>query len=366
MNRRRAAKNKSFPDNLYQNPDGYYYYRNPGNKKKKGLGHDKAHAFAEARAANKVLATVTKSDLAKWVSGSDQISFKDWLPTYMQLWQEHKKLAPGTVTAAKQTIKRFEAAEFAWMPISAISTVQVAEYLDGIKKNNGPGQAMNMRARLMDVFAYAETKGHIETGKNPVTATLTPNYKVQRDRLSLEQYLTIREEADGWLRDAMDLALLTAQRVHDIAEMKFSDLEDGYLLVTQGKGQGAVKLKLDVNIRLDEIGMSIGDAIKQCRNKTVSKYLVHHLQSGGTYKAGGAVFKRGISSAFSALRDEVGIKPAAGKTAPTFHEIRSLAERLYRKQYGKEFAQAMLGHKTETMTAKYDDLRGGWQTVSVK
>jgi hypothetical protein len=40
---------------------------------------------------------------------------------------------------------------------------------------------------------------------------------------------------------------------------------------------------------------------------------------------------------------------------------------LYKKEYGAAFAQAMLGHKTATMTAKYDDLRGsGWQVVAAK
>lgn len=43
---------------------------------------------------------------------------------------------------------------------------------------------------------------------------------------------------------------------------------------------------------------------------------------------------------------------------PTFHEIRSLAGRLYEKEKGKEFAQKLLGYKSAIMTKKYLDPRG--------
>ncbi|VXC90622.1 tyrosine-type recombinase/integrase [Serratia oryzae] len=43
---------------------------------------------------------------------------------------------------------------------------------------------------------------------------------------------------------------------------------------------------------------------------------------------------------------------------PTFHEIRSLAGRLYEREKGKEFAMKLLGHKSVKMTDKYLDTRG--------
>lgn len=44
---------------------------------------------------------------------------------------------------------------------------------------------------------------------------------------------------------------------------------------------------------------------------------------------------------------------------PTFHEIRSLAGRMHEAEYGREFAQHLLGHKSAKMTAKYLDSRDG-------
>ena len=51
-------------------------------------------------------------------------------------------------------------------------------------------------------------------------------------------------------------------------------------------------------------------------------------------------------------------------TAPTFHEQRSLSERLYREQGIN--TQKLLGHKTQKMTDKYQDVRGKeWQIIAV-
>ncbi|EHF0679962.1 tyrosine-type recombinase/integrase, partial [Escherichia coli] len=42
---------------------------------------------------------------------------------------------------------------------------------------------------------------------------------------------------------------------------------------------------------------------------------------------------------------------------PTFHEIRSLAGRLYKETCGEEFAQRLLGHTSEKTTKLYLDER---------
>ncbi|ERH71382.1 MULTISPECIES: tyrosine-type recombinase/integrase [Serratia] len=46
------------------------------------------------------------------------------------------------------------------------------------------------------------------------------------------------------------------------------------------------------------------------------------------------------------------------ESPPTCHEVRSLAVRLYEKERGKDFAQKLLGHSSETMTLKYLNTRG--------
>jgi integrase len=365
MNAPRSAKRKGFPPNLYQKPDGYFYYRNPQSGKTKGIGRDKAEAFREARAANAVLATMSKSSLVAWVSGVEQYTVEKWLDRYIELWTEKKKPAAGTLATAKRYIARIKKADFAWMAVKDVTTQHISDYLNKLERESTASVAMNLRARLHDAFEWAQNQGLTETGKNPVSATLVPDYKVKRERLSLEQFLAIREKVPEWAANAMNLALLTGQRREDIVNMQFSDYKEGSLFVVQGKT--GHKLQQDGRIRLSAVGMSIEDAVKQCRDRIVSRYMIHHTRTSGVYKAGEQVSADGLSGVFSAARDACGISAEEGKTPPTFHEIRSLAERLYKKEYGQEFAQAIMGHKHAKMTAEYDDLRGsGWAVVSVK
>ncbi len=55
--------------------------------------------------------------------------------------------------------------------------------------------------------------------------------------------------------------------------------------------------------------------------------------------------KDNLSDYFAKARDLAGIIPPAGKTPPTFHEQRSLSERLYRAQ-GID-TKTLLGHKVQ-------------------
>lgn len=142
--------------------------------------------------------------------------------------------------------------------------------------------------------------------------------------------------------------------------MRFSDAHDGYLWVTQGK-TGA-KVAIPLSLRLDAIGWTVGDIIAKCRDGSLSKYLLHHGRPHGSAKRGAPLFSTTISGRFSEARDAVGVK-VAGKTPPTFHELRSLSLRLYHDQGIN--AQALAGHKSENMTSVYRDVRGDeWVKVS--
>nr|WP_261766111.1 tyrosine-type recombinase/integrase [Pantoea agglomerans] len=70
----------------------------------------------------------------------------------------------------------------------------------------------------------------------------------------------------------------------------------------------------------------------------------------------GAVLPDALTGAFAEAREMSGIK--FGPDPPTFHEIRSLASRLYEVENGEDFAQRLLGHKSLSMTKKYLDSRG--------
>lgn len=365
MNKPRSTKRKGFPPNLYQKPDGYFWYRNPLNGKVKGLGRDRALSFQEARAANAALAAMNKSSLVEWVSGIEQKTLAQWCDDYFDLWIAETSPAVGTVNYAKIILNRIRKFDIAWMNLKDITTQHVSSALDKLLAESTPSVALNLRTRLSDMFRMAETKGLIETGKNPVSSTSVPKYEVSRERLSLEQYRAIYAKAPQYLKNAMDLALLTGQRRGDIVAMKFADYREGSLFITQGKT--GFKLQQDGQIRLSAVNLSIDDVIKRCRTFVISKYMLHHVKRAGRYNKGDPINAVSIQTSFKKARDAAGIVAEEGREPPTFHEIRSLAERLYKQEYGQEFAQAIMGHKHAKMTAEYDDLRGGgWKVVKAK
>jgi integrase len=195
---------------------------------------------------------------------------------------------------------------------------------------------------------------------------------VTRQRLTLDDFLKIVEEAKKdpgmvWAARAFMLALLTGQRREDIKLMQFPHVKDGFLWVEQSKSQGKTKIKIPTSIGLAAVGLTIDDVIRECRDNIASKHVIHYVRHMGRTKPGESPALRNFTDAFAACRDAAGIVVEEGRTAPSFHEIRSLAARLYGDQYGPEFAQAILGHKSAQMTALYRDSRGReWAEVKIQ
>ncbi len=245
-----------------------------------------------------------------------------------------------------------------------ITALEIAEIIDDVKSQGHSRMAQVVRMVLIDVFKEAQHAGHVPPGYNPAAATKQPRLRVKRQRLSLEEWQKIFEIADArhrYMGNAMLLAIVAGQRLGDISRMKFSDIWDDHLHVVQEKT--GTKIAIPLALRCDAIGWSLKEVVARCRDYAVSPWLVHFFRSTSQAERGAQVKARTLTLNFSMARDAAKIDWGDG-TPATFHEQRSLAERLYEKQ-GVD-TQKLLGHKSVQQTAKYHDDRGkGWMVIAV-
>ena len=124
-------------------------------------------------------------------------------------------------------------------------------------------------------------------------------------------------------------------------------------------------LAIPLALRLDALGWTLEEVLRR-RDSVVSRWVVHHVSPWGNAPAGSQVFPDRISKAFTAARALAGIPDEiGGKGAPTFHEIRSLAKRLYAAQGGVD-TKALLGHSTDEVAQIYLDERDGSPPPAIK
>jgi len=365
--RRRVAGRRSWPANLYKNTQGYYWYRDPATNKTFGLGRVYAEAAEQAHTAN--AAAVMKNGNASLISRmrSGEKTLAEWCDEYIKPLRI-KHAGKSSLKDIENETATIRNSEFGKKAITAIEPRDIVAIIKA-GELRGSSVSRKLRIRAMQLFRQAINEGLIPPGQNPVESTYAPKRAVTRSRLSLEAFNMVLEKARenpgyAWAVNAFELALVTAQRREDIAELKFADARDGFIWMEQIKTKA--KLKIPLGLTLDAAGLSLDTIIRRCRDNVASKSMVHISEARGGAKVGTSLSLGHISMTFAKFRDEAEIPLEEGKTPPSFHEIRSLSARLYTKQYGKDFAQALLGHKSSKMTDLYRDSRGSeWAEVRV-
>ncbi|EAT4309210.1 integrase [Salmonella enterica] len=236
--------------------------------------------------------------------------------------------------------------------LAEVTTRHIAKFLESWITEGKNTMAGAMRSVLSDMFREAIVEGHIV--KNPVEATRIPEIKVARERLQLETYNATRAAAEhmpAWFPLAMDLALVTGQRREDIVNMKFSDVFDNRLYVTQIKT--GMKIAIPLSLTLRATGLRLGTVIDRCRLVSRTDFMI----SAGIRKNSptGNIHPDGLTKTFVKARKASGVN--FSNNPPTFHEIRSLAGRLYKNEHGEVFTQKLLGHTSANTTKLYLDER---------
>lgn len=349
----------------------YWRYKHPVTGKFHALGTNEAEAIAIATEANTRLAEQrTRQILAISdriaTSKGKAITTSTWLDRYQAIQDDRLKSGDIRLNTYKQKAKPVSLlrGRVGMKLISAVDVRDIAQLLDEYIAAGQPRMAQVVRSVLIDVFKEAQHYGEVPPGYNPALATKQPRRKITRQRLSLEEWQKIFDIADAthrYMGNAMLLALVTGQRLGDISRMKFSDIWDDHLHVIQEKTGS--KIAIPLSLRLNAINWSLRDVVARCRDYAVSPYLVHFFRTTSQAERGAQVKSNTLTMNFSKARDLAGINWGEGSPA-TFHEQRSLSERLYKEQ-GLD-TQKLLGHKTQQQTDRYHDDRGKeWNKVAL-
>lgn len=188
--------------------------------------------------------------------------------------------------------------------------------------------------------------------RNPADAVKNIRARVRRTRLSGEawQMMLGRCPRKSLARRMLTLALVSAQRRADLSSMTFDQVAKGHLWIRQQKTARQIAIPLELSI--PRFGLVLGEVIEECRK--VAKGAPYMLPK----RNGTALPPSRLSMEFVRIRKLVmnaGDLPP-GRTLPTLHEVRSLAERTYR-DLGID-TQTLLGHKFASTTNLYNDDRG--------
>lgn len=243
--------------------------------------------------------------------------------------------------------------------ISTVKPHEISGLVMGIHKAH-PQLAKRVLIEAKDFFNEAVNYAWLY--RSPAVSIKAPHVRVLRQRLTLEQWQLIHAWSQAnqppWVSRMMVLALVTGQRRSDLEKMRFDDAWDDHLHVEQAKT--GERLAIPLALRLDAIGVSVGQAIESCRNYAVGDIFLLRKHNGQP------LGMASLSARFEEAR-EAALPPFVSGHPPSLHECRSLSERLYRKQGIN--TMILLGHKHQEMTDLYNDDRGlssgQWKTLVI-
>lgn len=354
--RPRIRKRANWPANLHEPRPNYYTWRDPRDGKIHILGRmPLASAIFEAQQANVVVenSKVTRTLAERLAGESKTISdLLEKMPT---------DGFKATTLSARKSYDDVIRRAFGKKDCKSLTVQDISDVIEEIKERGKLRWAQAIRSRLVAVCAKGVALGWME--KNVAEITEKMAVKVQRKRLSLEQFQAILKKAPkvaDWLPDAMLLALISGQDRSTVARWEVASVVGDMAIVRRSKTE--VHIAIPLALRMDAIDMSLEDIIERCKETGIeSKYLIHHRRNFAKAPRGSCVKIQSFSQAFADARELAGI---TGENAPTFHEIRSLTKRLYLDQ-GNVDTKALLGHSTDQTANLYANSRG-LEPIAVK
>lgn len=227
-------------------------------------------------------------------------------------------------------------------PLDAIQPQHVKQYLRWRK--SAPVRANREKALLSSIWNYAREMGYTALA-NPCSGV--KGYKETGRDVYIEDalYKKVHDQADQGLRDAMDLAYLTGQRVGDTLRMDERDVRDGFIAVSQAKTGAKRRIAIEGELAalIDRImARKAGHKIRATRLIVTEE--------------GRPMTTSMLRGRFDKAREAAGIE----KDAFQFRDLRAKAGTDKAESSGDILqARDQLGHTTVVMTEAYIRERKG-------
>ncbi|HHW4681632.1 MAG TPA: tyrosine-type recombinase/integrase, partial [Xylella sp.] len=226
-------------------------------------------------------------------------------------------------------------------PFEAIKPVNIRQYLDWRTSKVSANREVALFSHLWN---WARGKG-ITDLPNPCGGIRRHKERGRDVYVDDMTYRAVYSAADQTLKDAMDLAYLTGQRVADVIAMDERHIINGALVICQGKTGAKVAIAIS-----GELATLLERIVARKRGlKLRSTRLIVDAK-------GMALSRAGLRSRFDRARDMTGI----AKDAFQFRDLRAKAATDKADLAGDiRQAQAQLGHASVTMTEHYVRKRKG-------
>jgi len=311
-----------------------YYYLDTGQKPRKEipLGSDY------------VLAVKKWSELQQTaIPAQATITFKMVWNRYLQ--DVLVNMPAGTqkdyLKSSKQLLKFFNDPP---APLEAIEALHVKQYMDRRGKES-PTRANRERSLMSTLWNHARGWGY--TNQVNPCAGVKP-FKENKRTIYVEDNVAkaVYDQADQPTRDAIDLGYLTAQRPGDVIKMYETDISNGGLLVTQGKGGAKIRIAIVGTLKV------VIDRILKRKEPFKVRSLRLILDEHGNPLSQHAIWKR-----FDKARDAAAIAHPNLKAEIDAYQIRDLRAKGGTDKANDDndmrAAQKLLGHSSVTMTERY-------------
>lgn len=341
----------------------YYSCIHPLTKKRVGLGTDRAMAARMMHRLKAEYAQDVEKQMWERIKGKShtlkQFIDEKYLPSLAD-----RDLAATTLKGKRHIIDSVLLPRFGDTGIKDIEVIDIADLLNEYREQDKNRMAQSIRSCFIDIFVEAISCGW--TKENPAAITRNPKARIKRSRLTLEQFqllYSLVDDDEPWLRRMMELAIVTSHAgATELANLKRPVRGENMLRIERTKTTERVKLPLDLT--LDALGWRLGDIVEKCLStRIVTPYLLHHTSDAGNRGKGKKMHHYRLTRRFTELVRKSGID-WGDKNPATLYEIRSLSERLYKKQ-GID-TQTLLAHKNKRSTERYDDARGSeWKVLEL-